>query len=464
MISLFPDQSQLVEDLRGAMRYSKYNLLQASTGSGKTVMSSYLVHASQTKGNRSWFIVPRKELLRQTHTTFDNFGISHSYIASGLDYSPYAKNYICSAPSLIKRLDGATAPHLAIFDEVHYGGESNDTIIQWLKANGSWIVGLSATPWRLSGQGLGRWFERMVEGPSIRWLIDNNRLSDYQMYAPNIPDLSGIKSRAGEFDKGELSGFMEAQDEIIGNAVEHYKEHAMGKLGITYCVSRKHSETMAQRYREAGVPAAHIDGETPDKERKRIILAYARRELLQLTNVQILTFGFDLSAQVGMDVTVETLHDLAPTKSLALQMQKWGRALRYKPFPALIFDHAGNFSRHGFPCDNREWSLNDRTKTQRGPVERTIPTRTCQKCYFVHKPTPSCPQCGYVYPVQYREIDEVAGTLQMVSRYDPGNPQDAAKMQAAIDRMVQGAVKKGVPYDRAIKWAAKQVTQNMVRR
>lgn len=464
MISLYPDQMQLVEDLRGAMRYSKYNLLQASTGSGKTIMSSYLVHASQAKGNRTWFVVPRKELLRQTAVTFNKFDIEHSYIASGLDYNPYSRNYICSTLSLTKRLSGLKAPHLAFLDEIHFGGDANDAVVQWLKDSGSWIVGLSATPWRLSGEGLGKWFNRMVEGPSVRWLIDNKRLSDYEMYAPNTPDLSGIGTVAGDYAKGQLSSFMEQQDALVGDAVKHYKDHAMGRLGITYCVSRKHSETMALRYREAGVPAAHIDGETPDAERKKIIAAFARRELLQLTNVQLLTFGFDLAAQVGRDVTVETLHDLAPTKSLALQTQKWGRALRYKETPAMIFDHAGNYTRHGFPCDDRVWSLKDREKAQRGSSEKTIPTRTCQQCYFVHKPAPSCPHCGNVYPVNYREIDEVDGELSMIMRYDPENPQDAAKMQAAIDKMVKAAVRKGMPRDVAVKWAAKKMTQSMIRR
>lgn len=428
MITLFPDQIEVVNKLRSSMRYSKSVLMQASTGSGKTIMSSYLVSSSQSKGNRTWFVVPRKELLRQTATTFEDFDIPYGHIASGMDYNPFSRNFICSAQTLVKRLQYVQPPHLVIWDEAHYGGDGNDVIINWLKSHGCWIVGLSATPWKLSGMGLKCWFDRMVAGPTTRWLIDNKRLSDYRLYAPNRPDLSSIKTTAGDYAKGDLASFMESQDALIGDAVKHYKQHAMGKLGITYTVSRKHSEMMAQRYRDAGVPAAHMDGETPDNERKRIIRAFANRELLQLTNVQLLTFGFDLSAQVGTDVTVETMHDLAPTKSLALELQKWGRVLRNKPEPALIFDHASNVHTHGFPCDDREWTLEDRERKARGESEKTIAIRTCPQCFYTHKPAPCCPRCEFEYPIKYRDIEEVEGDLKQLNAEDVIR-ENAAKRQ-----------------------------------
>ena len=305
----------------------------------------------------------------------------------------------------------------------HFGGDGLDRLIKWLKANGTIILGLSATPWKLSGEGLGKWYDDMVQGPSVRQLIDAGRLSEYDAFAPSTPDLSGIKIAAGDYAKGQLAERMEQDRVLIGNAVKHYKTHAEGKLNIAYCVSIAHSEIVAQSFRDAGITAAHIDGKTPDIERKRIIKAYAKREIMVLTNCELLTFGFDLASQVGMDVTVECMSDLRPTKSLALQAQKWGRVLRRKPYPAIIFDHANNFMQHGLPCDEREWTLDDRLHgvgTKGG--ERILPVKQCLSdangagCFHCHHPSPKCPKCGHVYEVQSREIEEVEGELEAIDK------------------------------------------------
>ena len=413
MISLHPDQTEMLDRTVASMRAGNRNvLLQMPTGSGKTVVASEIVRRATAKGSKTWFLVPRKELLRQTSATYRQFGLRHTYIASGYHYNPYAYTAICSTETVKRRLDGLATPNLAIIDELHYGGAGLDTIIKWLKERGAFIVGLTATPWRLSGQGLGCWMDDMVDGPSIKWLIDNRRLSGYRAYAPSAPDLSGVGKTAGDYSKGQLDERMRADRVLIGNAVSHYKQHAMGRLCVAYCVSVAHAEQVAEAFREQGVPAAAMDGTTPDEVRKHLIGQFADRKLMVLTNCDLLTFGFDLAAQVGRDVTVEVMSDLRPTKSLALQMQKWGRVLRRKDDPAQIFDHAGNIAEHGMPCEDRPWSLSDwKTKGERGGVERSLPVRQCSNCFFCHKPSPSCPSCGYVYPVDSRKIDEIDGML-----------------------------------------------------
>lgn len=468
MITLLPDQEELMQSVRRSMMRHKSILLQAATGSGKTVMASWLVASAQAKGNSCWFTVPRKELIVQTGKTFDGFGVPHSHIAAGYVTNPYSKSHICSIGTLVRRLDKFKPPRLAIIDEAHYAGAAVESIIEWLKDNGSWVIGLSATPWKLSGVGLGRWYEDMICGPSIRWLIDNKRLSDYRLFAPNRPDLSGIKTVAGDYAKGQLADRMEHDTVLIGDAVKYYKEHAMGSLGVTYCASRKHSKMTAEKYNESGVPAAYIDGETPDIERRRLIRAFANREILQLCNAQLLTFGFDLAAQVGRDITVETMTDLSPTKSLSLQMQKWGRVLRYKDKPAMILDHASNIHTHGLPCSDRTWCLSDRHTpgSAQDSGERTIAVRTCTKCFHSHKPAPKCPECGHEYPIRHREIEEIDGELDEISITRPRapSPSDLAAMQHAIDSLTESAVKKGMPRWRATQWAAKKITQQLARR
>src|ERR1035437_1380938 len=285
MITPYPDQSTSIESVADMMRRGFHAvLLQGATGSGKSIIALAIIERAMKKQKTVWFVVPRRELLKQMAETFNNFDLQYSFIAAGYSYNPYSQAHICSVGTLQGRLARLKAPMLAILDETHYGGDGLDKIIKWLKANGTWIIGLSATPWQMSGAGMKMWYDEMIQGPTIRWLIDNKRLADYRAFAPSHIDLSGIKITGGEFAKGQLAEKMEGDRVLIGNAVAHYKKHAMGKLGVTFGVSRKHSEMLAQAYRDAGIPAMHIDGETPDDERKRIAVAFAKRELLQLCN------------------------------------------------------------------------------------------------------------------------------------------------------------------------------------
>lgn len=431
-INLFPDQSDLIDRIRGSMTRHKSILMQSATGSGKTVMGAYMIQSAVAKGNRCVFVVPRNELLRQTAETFNAYGIEFGYFAAGYAPNPFAKVQLASGPTLARRLDKAPRATVVFVDEVHYGAAQLETIIRHYQAQGAWVVGLSATPWKMSGKGLGDWFDVMQEGPSIAKLIEDGRLSKYRLFAPSAPDLSGVKTTAGDYAKGQLSEVMENDRVLIGNAVGHYKKHAAGRLNVTFCTSLKHAEIVAEAFNAQGIPAAMVSGEMDQDERSRRIKAFARRELHVLTSVDLLTFGFDLASAAQMDVTIEAMSDMRPTKSLSLQLQKWGRVLRRKDDPALIFDHAGNSDPdrgHGLPDDPRDWTLEGRQKRSKDGAEPTQPVRQCPTCYHVHRPTPECPACGFVYPVQSRMIEEVEGELAEVTA------QREAKKQA---RMAQG--------------------------
>lgn len=421
MITLEPDQQEIVDAVRAKMLEGKKRILIcAQTGSGKTVMGSYILRNAQTKGSSTWFTVPRKQLLKQTAVTYEAFDIRHSYIASGKYHNPRALNNICSLQTLPKRLHELTPPKLAIVDEQHFGGGQLKTVMDWLVANDCYIIGLSATPMLANGDGLDMWFDDMVMGLGLRELIDLGRLSDYKIFAPSRPDLSSVKVSNGEFVKSSLAEWMGKHGKVlIGDTVQTYKTHAMGKRGITFCTSIEESQKMAEAYRQAGVPAEHMDGETPQEMREYYINAYANRDILQLCNVDLMTFGFDLAAQVGRDVVIEVMSDAAPTKSIPKQRQKWGRVLRWKPEPALIFDHVGNVFEHGLPCDMPDWTLEGRERKIRGAKqEQTVKMKQCSSCYFCHPPAPTCPNCGHEYPVESRTIKQVEGELEEITQVD----------------------------------------------
>lgn len=422
--SLYPDQMEIVNEVRDAFRTHQTVILQSPTGSGKSRMGAYMAASSLARGNTVLFDVPMKELRKQIGQTFRDVGIDHSYIASGQRFNPFSHCWISTTPTIQGRLDRTPPIKFALIDEGHQGGAGRDKLKSWLRAQGAKILILTATPERLDGKPVDSDCDCLVMGKSIEWLIDNKRLGDYRLFTPNQPDLSALRRTAsGEYNESDAASFMESQSVITGDAVRHYKNLAMGKRNVSYCVSVKHSQMVTQAFRDAGIPSAHIDGSMSDAERDKIIRAYARREILNLSNCDLLLYGFDLAQASGdKNAVVESISDLKPTMSKAMQFQKVGRALRYKDYPAILCDHAGNtFNpdgsvKHGRPIDPVDWQWKGRIKRLGEGGSKSIPVRQCSVCYGVMRPKPICQFCGHVFPISERTISEVDGDLIEVSR------------------------------------------------
>jgi len=419
MVELYPDQSDLVGRVRQSMRRHKGVLMQSPTGSGKTRMALDMIAGAYAKGSSCVFSVPRKELLAQTIKTISEYGIPFGVISPDHSYNPFAKIQIAMTPTLARRLDKIPAPKILFADEAHFGGAELDRVIDWSRAGGGWRVGLSATPLKTNGKPMSDHYDHMEMGLPMADLIKMKRLSDFRYFAPQQPDLSAVASRNGEYVQSQLADFMEADRAIIGDAVKTYRELAFGKLNVVFATSRKHAGIIRDTFNAAGITAMMIDGTMGPDERKRIILGFARREYTVLVSVALLTFGFDLAAAAGMDVTVESMSDLCPRKSLPMMLQVWGRVLRMKDDPAIIADHAGNWRENGFPDDPRDWSLDD-SKKRATSDEKAEPVRQCDiasgGCGFVHRPAPVCPNCKRVYPIMSREVEQIDGELAEIDR------------------------------------------------
>lgn len=457
-VTLYDDQSDLVGRVGAAMGRHKNVLMQLATGGGKTRIAAHMIDRTRRKGNRAGFIVPRRELLRQTAETMTALDIPHGFVAAGYPSNGFAKVHLMTSGTLARRLDTAPKLDVVFFDECHFGGAELDRIIRHYQSQGAWCIGLSATPMKTSGQGMGDWYDVMVEGPSVRWLMDNGRLSDYRLFAPDKPDLSALRVSGGDYVQKDVDGYMMSDERgkvLVGNAARHYKTHAHGKLNISFCTSIKHAQMTAAMFNEAGIPSAAVSGDMDDAELRRIIRAFARREILNITNAQLLAFGFDLSQASGLDVTIESMSDLAPTKSLPWQLQKNGRVLRMKDEPAFIFDHVSNVEEHGLPDSDREWTLEARDKKKRGEVEKTEPVRMCTECYFVHRPSPCCPNCGFEYPVMGRTIEEVDGELVEVTDTPRMKPKQEVGMIARTEGLA-GLIAYGREKGYSPAWARKQ--------
>lgn len=413
--SLRPYQDDMIGRTRVALRQHNRVLLQSPTGSGKTVLSAFMAGSAVRKQLRVGFVCHRKELINQTASTYQNVGIPFGIIAAGITGNRHQPVQICGVQTLANRLEFAGKFDLLIWDEAHHIAAASWSRIMDHYGDAR-HVGLSATPERMDGTGLGKFFDAMVTGPRVADLIADGFLSPYRLFAPSAPDLKGVRTVAGDFDKSSLSAAME-RPKLIGDMVGHYTRVAPGKRNMVFCVSIKHSLAVVEKFQAAGFRAAHIDGATDPAERERLIGDFTAGRIQILSSVDLVSEGFDLPA-----IEVATL--ARPTKSVSLYLQQVGRALRIAPgkTEAIILDHAGNSvhadgkPNHGLPDDDRTWTLEGRKKRKRGQSddEPAIPLRQCLQCFAVHAPAPCCPRCGFTYPVMGRTVEEMEGELSEV--------------------------------------------------
>lgn len=416
-IQLYEDQQQFVDLIRGELRQRKTSVLGvASPAFGKTVVAAYITQQSLQRGNSCWFLVHRKNLLRQTSKSFWQSDIEHGLITSGKRRSvlPVQVGTIGSAYS---RLATLTPPNVLFIDEAHLAkGNMFETVINWARDGGSIIIGLTGTPERLDGQALGDVFDSMVEAITTRQLIDSGRLSKYDIYStPVQPDLSHVKKSGNDHNREQLGEAMD-KPAITGDAVEHWLKLAKGKRTVCYCVNVKHSQHTSAAFNAAGIPAVHVDASTTEAELKDACEGLADRRYLVLCNCELVIEGFDLSSQVSRDVTLECCILLRPTQSLARYLQMVFRALRKKPEPAIILDHAGCAVKHGLPCDERVWSLEGKKRgTRQASDPDDINIKQCQSCWYVFQAGPECcPKCGAAVQLSPREIEVIEGELQKI--------------------------------------------------
>jgi DNA repair protein RadD len=422
-VTLRPYQETAVADIRAAMRQHRRVLFCLPTGGGKTVIFSWLTGEISRKEKRVIIVAHRIEIVRQISKALTRQGIEHGMIVSGLPGSAHPVK-VAMVQTLVNRVSGVREPDLLICDEAHHSvAGSWDTIKQaWPHA---FHLGVTATPQRLDGKGLGHAFDTLVLGPNPKELIELGNLADYEYLAPpNDLDLSEVHTRAGDYAVDELKEAVE-KSTILGDAVIHYRRYLDGKPALVFCINVAHAHDVAARFLAAGIPAAAVDGKMKQRDRDNILSGLEEGRIKVVCSCDLISEGFDVPEVAGCLL-------LRPTQSLTLFLQQVGRALRPKRdgSKAVILDHVGNYEIHGFPDDVRSWSLDGRPKQSRD----TAPSVTaCKLCFRVmHAPVIHSPDfpcggrddevCPYREVSPSREIEEVDGDLVDVKTLRDAGP------------------------------------------
>lgn len=272
MFTLRPYQEQFIDDIRHEFAIGKRRVCAvAPCGSGKTVMAGWMARGALVRGRRVLFMVHRKELIEQTSRAFQRLGINHSLILKGARVVDDSPVHIASVQTLSRRLDKLQPPDFLLCDECHHimAGTYQKILTAFPKA---YVLGLTATPTRLNGSGLGSVFESLVLGATVKELIAEGNLAPYDYYAPPTkfdPKLARV--RYGEYVKSDVAAQID-DAMIIGDVVKNYKKYADGKRAIVYCISREHSEHIAAAFQKKGIAMG-----IPPRQDERTVLPPSAR-------------------------------------------------------------------------------------------------------------------------------------------------------------------------------------------
>ena len=460
-MQLFPFQQGMVDDIERKIAEGIRRILAvAPTGSGKTVIASEIIKRAVAKYQRVLFIAHRDELLTQARDKLKNAGVTAGIIKAGRDKDtrPQALVQVGGIQTLYGRwirTDRMELPPAEFFfvDEAHRSPAM--TYQRIMEAYPTAIfIGLTATPCRGDGRGLGNIFEAMVEGPQIGELIKLEKLVPLKILAPAPPDLGDVRVMStGDYNIDDLSNKM---DPLVGDVVEHWLKHAQRRRTVCFAVDIKHSVHLVDEMLKSEIRAEHLDGDTRQDEREAILGRLASGETEVVSNVGVLTEGFDLP-NIGCIVLAR------PTRSLGLYRQMVGRGLRTAPGKndVTILDHAGGVHRHGRPDDPIEWTLDtDRratNKTHEARVTKTgnsDPFVECKNCGHIRLRGMACEACGWEPKPPPRPVEYVDGDLVEIGKPAIVRTDTERRTFYAELRGYQDTARKrdGSPY--ASGWAA----------
>jgi superfamily II DNA or RNA helicase len=384
--------------IRSQRKGNKNILLQAATGSGKTVMASAFVNHSIKQNKSVLFLAHRRELITQCSDKLEQEGIRHGIIMAGEPPQFWHNTQVASIDTLRSRTitnktDELPKADLIIIDEAHRClSNTYLKIIDMYKE--SQVLGLTATPIRSDGRGLGNIFSDMVQAPSIRELINQGHLVGCEYFAPTIPDLNGIQTSMGDYNSVQLADRMD-HPKLIGDIVSSWKKIANNKKTIVFASSVAHSKNLAESFIDIGVRAAHIDGTTDHAERERVLNEFNNGDMKIICNCMVLTEGFDCPP-------AEVCVLARPTKSLGMYIQMVGRVLR--PYEgkthATIIDHSGAVYTHGFVEDDIEWHLDPKRpmtiKERKLAKPKEEAQIICEGCFSMFSGSNICSKCGHI--------------------------------------------------------------------
>jgi len=290
---LRPYQSDVIAEIEKAIAAGERRiLLVAPTGSGKTIIAAEIVSHFTQRYRPVLVLSHRLEIVTQTCGKLYARGIRHGVIKAGFEPRPMERVQVASVQTLWVRAMRSAAMQLPpadllIVDECHHA-----TATTWRNIIAAYpdaaLIGLTATPCRGDGRGLGGIFTSLIECPQVAELIAQGYLVKSRVYAPVTPNLRGVHVRHGDYVEDELADRMNSA-KLVGDIVTHWHKFGERRRTVAFGVNVAHSLHLRNEFVKSGVRAEHLDGETPKDERDAILARLASGETEVLANCMVLT-------------------------------------------------------------------------------------------------------------------------------------------------------------------------------
>lgn len=422
-MELRPYQTEAIEALYTYFSSSTGNpLVVMPTGTGKSVVIAGFVREAVTaySGTRILVLTHVKELIAQNfHALLRAWPDAPAGIYSaGLSRRDlHAQILFAGIQSIHKHAAKIQRCDLVLIDEAHLLGRSDSGMyraflaaLNEINAGLLKVVGFTATPYRLDSgmlhEGKDRLFTDIAYDVPVLDMIQQGYL------CPVVPkrtttqlDVSGVGTRGGEFIAGQLEAAVD-NDAINRAACAEIMEHGKDRGSwLVFAAGVKHAEHIRDIMREHDISCETVTGETPAAQRDRVLNDFKAGRLRCITNVGVLTTGFDAP---GTDLIAL----LRPTKSTGLYVQMVGRGTRIAEGKedCLVLDFAGNTARHG-PIDKV-----DGRKKEKSEEPGEAPIKTCPECQTInHASVRVCISCGHEFPPPEPKIAPRAASDALLS-------------------------------------------------
>ena len=423
MIELRKYQTDTIESARQEIRNGKKRIIiQASCGAGKTIIAAEIVSSALEKDKKVLFLVHYRELAYQALERFQQYGIGDfcGLIMAGEDSKLNLPIQIASVQTYQRRLNFDEPESnqwfhnadLIIYDEAHSSiAKTRKEILKMYIDNNKTILGLTATPCRSDGRGLGEIYEAIIPAIGIGTLTKQEYLVPCVYYgAKELPDLENIPIVAGDYNKKVLGERVD-KVKLVGDIYDNWARLAIDRQTVIFATNVNHSKHIKELFQKRGVSCEHIDSHTPDEERRDIYDNFRDGNIQVLTNCAILGEGVDFP-------WVSCVVLAKPSKSYARFVQMAGRGLR--PYPGktecLILDHAGLVFRHGFLDDEVCWSLDGKEiawkKTTRKKEKKILDCEICGTLFSGNR----CTQCGHEIKNYGKRIETTDDDLHEIGK------------------------------------------------
>ena len=414
-MQLRPYQGALVAQIRFQYQLGHSSVLAVlPTGGGKTVIFSHIAQSAARKGNRVCILVHRAELLDQASRSLTAMDVQHGCIRANRKMDLTHSVQVASVQTLARRLHLIPPDffQLLVVDEAHHTNAGTwRNVVQHF--NAAKLLGVTATPIRGDGRGLGEWYQAMVLGPSSQQLTEEGFLASAKVLAPPGFDASGLRKRMGDFDQKQAA---QRVNTIMGDCVGHYRKHLPDQTAIAFCCSVAHAEAVADLFKLAGITAASIDGTMSNDCRQDLLQRLGSGEIKVLTSCALIGEGVDVPSVGGCIL-------LRPTESVGLYLQMVGRCLRpMEGKRAVVLDHVGNTLRLGHYLEERDWSLDGIKKRD---INAAPSVKVCPVCFATNPSAIEiCEECGHVFstPKQHkiRQVECELQEIKVIKNFEPG--------------------------------------------